>query len=236
MERLFGTDGVRGVANQELTPELALQLGRAGATVLAEKIERPKILIGTDTRISCAMLEAALIAGITSVGADVYLLGVVPTPAVAYLTRVLKADAGIMISASHNPVQDNGIKFFAENGFKLSDETEDEIERLVKTGVDIRPIGTDLGLVYRQQNALELYIEFLLNTVDYDLQGLHIAIDCANGAASQVAPAVLTALGAQVSAINNQPDGTNINVNCGSTHIEVLQEYVKQVGADLGFS
>jgi len=236
MERLFGTDGVRGVANQELTPELALQLGRAGATVLAEKIERPKILIGTDTRISCAMLEAALIAGITSVGADIYLLGVVPTPAVAYLTRVLKADAGIMISASHNPVQDNGIKFFAENGFKLSDETEDEIERLVKTGVDIRPIGTDLGLVYRQQNALELYIEFLLNTVDYDLQGLHIAIDCANGAASQVAPAVLTALGAQVSAINNQPDGTNINVNCGSTHIEVLQEYVKQVGADLGFS
>ena len=159
MERLFGTDGVRGVANQELTPELALQLGRAGATVLTEKVKRPKILIGKDTRISGEMLEAALIAGITSVGADVYLLGVVPTPAVAYLTRVLKADAGIMISASHNPVEDNGIKFFAETGFKLSDETEDEIERLVREG-SFRPIGTDLGQVYHQKNAAQLYIDF----------------------------------------------------------------------------
>lgn len=236
MERLFGTDGVRGVANQELTPELALQLGRAGATVLTEKVKRPKILIGKDTRISGEMLEAALIAGITSVGADVYLLGVVPTPAVAYLTRVLKADAGIMISASHNPVEDNGIKFFAETGFKLSDETEDEIERLVREGVPFRPIGTDLGQVYHQKNAAQLYIDFLLNTVDYDLTGMRIAIDCANGAASQVAPAVLQALGAEVSVINNQPDGTNINCNCGSTHIKVLQDYVKEVGTDLGFS
>ncbi|HHX02465.1 MAG TPA: phosphoglucosamine mutase [Firmicutes bacterium] len=237
MARLFGTDGVRGVANKELTPELALQLGRAGAVVLAEKARRrPKVLIGKDTRISGDMLEAALIAGTTSTGADVYLLGVVPTPAVAYLTKLLKADAGIMISASHNPVEDNGIKFFADTGFKLSDQTEDQIEELINTGVDLRPVGAELGRVYRQGNALELYVDFLLSTVDFGLQGFHIAVDCANGAASQAAPAVLTKLGARVSVINHQPNGTNINVNCGSTHIEVLQEYVNQVKADFGFS
>ncbi|MDI9419264.1 MAG: phosphoglucosamine mutase [Firmicutes bacterium] len=236
MARLFGTDGVRGVANRELTPELALQLGRAGAVVLAEKSGRPKILIGKDTRISGDMLEAALIAGTTSTGADVYLLGVVPTPAVAYLTKLLKADAGIMISASHNPVDDNGIKFFADSGFKLSDATEDRIEELIDSEIDLRPVGADLGRVYRQENALDLYIHFLLSTVALNLSGLHIAVDCANGAASQAAPAVLRKLGARVSVINNEPNGININVDCGSTHIEVLQEYVKQVKADFGFS
>ena len=236
MARLFGTDGVRGVANRELTPELALQLGRAGAVVLAEKSGRPKILIGKDTRISGDMLEAALIAGTTSTGTDVYLLGVVPTPAVAYLTKLLKADAGIMISASHNPVDDNGIKFFADSGFKLSDATEDRIEELIDSEIDLRPVGADLGRVYRQENALDLYIHFLLSTVALNLSGLHIAVDCANGAASQAAPAVLRKLGARVSVINNEPNGININVDCGSTHIEVLQEYVKQVKADFGFS
>lgn len=237
MARLFGTDGVRGIANKELTPELALQLGRAGAVVLAEKAQRrPKVLIGKDTRISGDMLEAALIAGTTSTGADVFLLGVLPTPAVAYLTKFLQADAGIMISASHNPVEDNGIKFFADTGFKLSDQTEDQIEALIKSGMDLRPIGADLGRVHHQENALELYIEYLLSTVDLDLTRLHIAVDCANGSASQAAPAVLARLGARVSVINNQPNGININVNCGSTHIEVLQEYVKQVKADFGFS
>ncbi|HKM17307.1 MAG TPA: phosphoglucosamine mutase [Limnochordia bacterium] len=236
MARLFGTDGVRGVANRELTPELALQLGRAGAVVLAEKSGRPRILIGKDTRISGDMLEAALIAGTTSTGADVYLLGVVPTPAVAYLTKLLKADAGIMISASHNPVDDNGIKFFADSGFKLSDATEDRIEELIDSEIDLRPVGADLGRVYRQENALDLYIHFLLSTVALNLSGLHIAVDCANGAASQAAPAVLRKLGARVSVINNEPNGININVDCGSTHIEVLQEYVKQVKADFGFS
>ena len=230
MARLFGTDGVRGVANKELTPELALKLGRAGAVVLAEKAKRrPKVLIGKDTRISGDMLEAALIAGTTSTGADVYLLGVLPTPAVAYLTKLLKADAGIMISASHNPVEDNGIKFFADTGFKLSDQTEDQIEELIKTGVGSCPVGADLGRVYHQENALDLYIDYLLSTVDLNLEGLHIAVDCANGAASIAAPAVLKKLGALVSVINNQPNGININVNCGSTHIEVLQEYVRQV-------
>lgn len=237
MARLFGTDGVRGVANKELTPELALKLGRAGAVVLAEKAKRrPKVLIGKDTRISGDMLEAALIAGTTSTGADVYLLGVLPTPAVAYLTKLLKADAGIMISASHNPVEDNGIKFFADTGFKLSDQTEDQIEELIKTGVGSCPVGADLGRVYHQENALDLYIDYLLSTVDLNLEGLHIAVDCANGAASIAAPAVLKKLGARVSVINNQPNGININVNCGSTHIEVLQEYVRQVKADFGFS
>ena len=148
----------------------------------------------------------------------------------------MKADAGIMISASHNPVDDNGIKFFADSGFKLSDATEDRIEELIDSEIDLRPVGADLGRVYRQENALDLYIHFLLSTVALNLSGLHIAVDCANGAASQAAPAVLRKLGARVSVINNEPNGININVDCGSTHIEVLQEYVKQVKADFGFS
>ena len=152
------------------------------------------------------------------------------------MTKLLKADAGIMISASHNPVEDNGIKFFADTGFKLSDQTEDQIEELIKTGVGSCPVGADLGRVYHQENALDLYIDYLLSTVDLNLEGLHIAVDCANGAASIAAPAVLKKLGARVSVINNQPNGININVNCGSTHIEVLQEYVRQVKADFGFS
>ncbi len=236
MGKLFGTDGVRGVANEGLTPELAFKLGRAGAKVLAQGKKRPTVLIGKDTRISGAMLEGALIAGITSVGADVLLAGVVPTPAVAYLTRILKADAGIMISASHNPMEDNGIKFFASNGFKLSDATETEIEDLLEQENIFRPTGANLGKVYRETRALELYINFLFDTVDFKLKGLHLAIDCANGAAFQAAPEVLQALGAKVSILNAQPDGVNINANCGSTHPQMLQDYIKKVGADVGFA
>lgn len=236
MGKLFGTDGVRGVANKDLTPELAFQLGRAGATVLAQGKQRPMVLIGKDTRISGAMLEAALVAGITSVGADVLLVGVIPTPAVAYLTRVFKADAGIMISASHNPVEDNGIKFFAQDGLKLSDRTEDEIESLLNSDSIARPIGDALGQVYHETKALELYINYLLDTVDFNLKGFHIALDCANGAASEAAPAVFRALGADVSVINDQPNGVNINANSGSTHSHILQAYVQEVGAHLGFT
>lgn len=236
MGRLFGTDGVRGVANQDLTAQLAFKLGQAGISVLTKDQDRPKVVIGKDTRISGDMLEAALSAGITSVGADVILLGVVPTPAVAYLTRILNADAGIMISASHNSMEDNGIKFFANNGFKLSDEIEDEIESLLDNESLHQPTGDAIGQIYKQENGLKLYMDYLLNIVDLNLQGLHIALDCANGAASEAAPAVLTALGAKVSTINNQPNGTNINHNCGSTYPEVIQEYVKQVGADIGFT
>lgn len=236
MNRLFGTDGVRGVANRELTGQLAFQLGQAGISVLTKGQDRPKVLIGKDTRISGDMLEAALSAGITSVGADVILLGVVPTPAVAYLTRILKADAGIMISASHNSMEDNGIKFFASNGFKLADEIEDKIEDLLGSDSLPQPIGDEIGQIYNQGNALKLYMEYLLNIVDFNLEGLHIALDCANGAASEAAPTILSALGAKVSVINNQPNGTNINDNCGSTYPEVIQAYVKQVGADIGFT
>lgn len=236
MGRLFGTDGVRGVANQDLTPELAFELGRAGATVLSKEKERPVIVLGKDTRISGSMLEAAMVAGITSVGADVILLGVVPTPAVAYLTRKLSADAGVMISASHNPVEDNGIKFFAGTGYKLSDETEDEIEALLNSQDLRRPIGGQVGRVSQATDAVQLYKEFLLSTVDIDLTGLHIALDCANGAASEVAPVVFEELGAKVSVINHQPNGININAQCGSTYPEQIQKLVLETGADLGIT
>lgn len=236
MGRLFGTDGVRGVANKDLTPELAFVLGQAGATVLAQQEKRPTILIGKDTRISGDMLEAALVAGITSVGADVVLLGVIPTPGVAYLTRELEADAGIMISASHNPVADNGIKFFAHTGFKLPDEVEDEIEALINSKAIARPIGVDVGRVIHKADAVKLYIDHVLSTVKLDLSGMHIALDCANGAASHVTPAVLTALGAKVSVIHHEPNGLNINEQCGSTYPEEIKNYVKQVGADVGIT
>ncbi|MGE5614649.1 MAG: phosphoglucosamine mutase [Bacillota bacterium] len=239
MARLFGTDGVRGVANSELTAKLAYELGQAGAYVLtAETKHMPKILVGMDTRISGHMLEAALVAGICSVGAEAVCIGVIPTPAVAYLTRYYKADAGVVISASHNSYEFNGIKFFDSRGYKLPDAMEDRIEELIREGLDRLelPTGAGVGRKTTESNALRDYVEFLKGTVEGDLKGLKIAIDCANGAAYQAAPTVFAELGAQVFAINDKPDGININKDCGSTHISGLQKYVTQAGADLGFA
>jgi len=239
MGELFGTDGVRGLANKDLTPELAYKLGKAGAYRLVEGVERPTILIGKDTRISGDMLEAALIAGINSIGADILKVGVVPTPVVAYLTRELEeVDAGIMISASHNPVPDNGIKFFDGDGFKLSDEVEDEIEEIIFAGLkDLpQPTGAGVGRVKELNEPLESYLEFAKEVVATDFSTLKVVIDTANGAASALAPRILKELGAKVIALNNSPDGTNINVDCGSTHPEGLQKAVKEHQADIGIA
>lgn len=239
MSRMFGTDGVRGVANVELTTELAFKLGQAGAFVLTEESNhRPKIIIGKDTRISGDMLEAALAAGICSVGAEVILTGVIPTPAVAYLTRLYEADAGIVISASHNPMEYNGIKFFNSQGFKLSDEIEDKIEDLIKNpdGKIKLAVGENIGRIIHKSDAVNDYKAFAKSTITTDFKGMKIAIDCANGASSYTSASVLEELGAQVFVINDTPDGTNINKNCGSTHMEQLCEYVKTVGADVGLA
>ncbi len=236
MARLFGTDGVRGVANSELTPELAFKLGQAGATVLASEINRPKILIGRDTRISGHMLEAALSAGIMSVGADVLIVGVIPTPAVAYLTRLYHADAGVVISASHNSVEFNGIKFFDGKGFKLPDAVEDKIQELIENGDMPHPTGTDVGSRFTMDNAVRDYLDFLESTVDVRLDGMKIVVDCANGASSEIAPVLFKELGAEVLAYYNHPDGTDINKNCGSTHSDRICELVKETGADLGLA
>ena len=239
MGRLFGTDGVRGVANTELTADLAYKLGQAGAYVLtAETKHTPRILVGMDTRISGDMLEAALVAGICSVGAEAICLGVLPTPAIAYLTRFYKADAGVVISASHNPYEFNGIKFFDGRGYKLPDAIEERIEAIILEGAEElpRPSGKDLGFKSSTETAKDDYINFLKNTVDGDLKGLKIAIDCANGASFEVAPVALFDLGAEVSVINNEPDGININKGCGSTHLEQLQRFVVENGADMGLA
>lgn len=242
MGRLFGTDGVRDIANAGLTPELAFMLGRAGASVLTAGAERPRVVIGRDTRISGEMLEAAMVAGITSAGADVVLVGVVPTPGIAYLTRELEADAGVVISASHNPVEYNGIKFFSRDGFKLPDEVEDEIEARIAGGFSgddslPRPQGGGIGRVYHEEHAVRRYIDHLVGTVDADLlAGFHVVLDCANGAASRVAPEVLARLGAKVTTIFACPDGTNINESCGSTHPEAICRAVVEHGADFGLA
>ncbi|ADL08689.1 phosphoglucosamine mutase [Thermosediminibacter oceani] len=236
-ERLFGTDGVRGIANKELTPLLAYHLGRAGAYVLSETHDKPTVVVGRDTRISGDMLESALIAGICSVGANVLRVGVMPTPAVAFLTRHFGADAGVVISASHNPVEYNGIKFFNGEGFKLPDAMEDEIEALVK-GPDGRiqsPTGPAVGRVVTE-DGLHPYADFIKSAAGTDFRGLKVAIDCANGAAYRVAPLVFRELGAEVFVINDRPDGCNINVNCGSTSPEVIAGFVREVGADVGLS
>lgn len=238
---LFGTDGVRGVANEKLNPTLAYKLGRCGAYVLSktnDKPGRPAIVIGKDTRISGDMLEAALIAGICSVGVDVLTVGVLPTPAIAYMTRALDANAGIVISASHNPVEDNGIKFFSATGFKLPDELEDQIEGLVLDDFDDipNPTGEDVGRVYNVKTATDRYVNFAKSTVKTDFKGLKIVVDCANGASSEVGPRIYQELGAEVIAINNAPDGININKSCGSTHPDMLRKKVRELGADLGIA
>ena len=238
MSRMFGTDGVRGVANTELTAELAYKLGRAGAYVLTEGAHKPKILVAKDTRISGDMLEAALVAGILSVGAEAIVLGVIPTPAVAHLTREYGADAGVMISASHNPVEYNGIKFFNNNGYKLSDQLEDEIQIVIESDFEgvPNPTGISLGREKIEISALDDYIEFAKNTISVDLKGMKIALDCANGAAYKAAVEAFRDLGAEVYVINDNPDGTNINEKCGSTHPEELMEYVVKKGCDVGFA
>ena len=238
MGKYFGTDGVRGVANQELTPELAYKIGRCGGYVLAGQVEKPNVVIGLDTRISGPMLEASLVAGLLSIGANVIRLGVISTPGVAYLTRALKVDAGVMISASHNPVEDNGIKFFGADGFKLSDETELEIERLMDAELDElpRPTGGDIGTVTDNPEAKFAYLEYIQSTVRSSFQGIRVALDCAHGAAYELAPKVFEALGAEVITVGAQPNGRNINDNCGSTHPEALQRIVVEQKAHIGLA
>ncbi len=240
-KKLFGTDGVRGVANvHPMTTEIAMQLGRAMAYLSRDGDRRHRIIIGKDTRLSCYMLENALVAGICSMGVDVYLVGPMPTPAIAFLTSSMRADAGVMISASHNPYQDNGIKFFSNDGFKLPDATELEIEELVSSNrIDsLRPVADAVGKAYRMDDARGRYIVFLKHAFprDLDLNGLRIVLDCANGAAYKVAPTVLEELGATVITIGVSPNGTNINANCGSMYLEPLAQAVKEHKADLGMA
>ncbi len=239
MARLFGTDGVRGVANEELTPQLAMQLGMAGAYVLTkEKAHKPTIMIGCDTRISGDMLANALMAGVCSVGANAVFVGVVPTPAVAYLTRKYRVDAGVVISASHNPVEFNGIKFFDGDGYKLADSMEDEIEALIRSGMkDVKfPIGSSVGKVKYRTDAREEYINHAIKSVPVDLKGMKIVVDCAEGASYYTSIETLKELGADVVSIHTAPDGTNINANCGSTHMEELKARVVYEKADIGLA
>ncbi|MCH5211718.1 MAG: phosphoglucosamine mutase [Oscillospiraceae bacterium] len=239
MGRMFGTDGIRGVANVDLTADLAFKVGQCGAYVLTKGTDhRPRILIGKDTRKSGDMLEAALTAGMCSVGAKVIPLGVIPTPAVAYLTRLYKADAGVVISASHNPCEYNGIKFFNSEGYKLSDAVEDEIEAYINGEKELNELPTHgkVGYVSANHNAVEDYVAFACSTIDCDLRGMKIAIDCANGASYQTAFKALNKLGANVEAIHNTPDGVNINDKCGSTHMDSLKAYVTSIGADIGLA
>jgi len=238
MGRLFGTDGVRGLANEMLNCELAYKIGQASANILKMAKHKPRIIVGRDTRLSGDMLEAALVAGICSVGAEARVVGVIPTPGVAYLARHYKADAGLVISASHNSMEYNGIKIFNSQGYKLSDELEERIESIVLDNAEeiVYPTGVDVGRVVRVKNAVSHYEEFLKSTIDVRLDGIKIVVDCANGAASKIAPEVLSQLGAQVHAIYDEPDGININSLCGSTYPENLQEYVMEMGADVGLA
>ena len=239
MGRLFGTDGVRGIANSELTPELAFKLGKAGAHVLSKDKKRPIVIIGKDTRLSGDMIEDALSAGILAVGGNVIKVGVLPTPAVAYLVNVYKADAGAVISASHNPFEYNGIKFFNGDGFKLDDSIEDEIEDIILSNVDVNShiTGDKLGkCLEADDDAIEKYADFLKSTIDADISGLKLVLDCANGASYKVAEKVYSELGADVTVIGNEPDVININYNCGSTHPERLQQEVIKQGAFMGLA
>lgn len=241
MKKLFGTDGVRGVANvYPMTTEMAMQIGRAAAYLFKNGNRRHRIVIGKDTRLSGYMLENALVAGICSMGVDVLVVGPLPTPGIANITSSMRADAGVVISASHNAFQDNGIKFFSRDGFKLPDEMELKIEDLIfsKKIDSLRPIATEVGKAYRIDDAVGRFVVFLKNTFpkDLDLTGMKIVLDCANGAAYKVAPAVLEELGAEVIPFGNKPNGTNINAGCGSLHPEIISEAVKEHRADLGIA
>lgn len=238
MGKLFGTDGVRGLANSELTPELAYRLGRAAGALLKKPEQRTAMILGKDTRISGSLLEGALAAGICSSGVDVYAAGVIPTPAVAYLTREMKTCAGVVISASHNPFADNGIKFFNKDGYKLADELEEQIEALVLADKDElpRPTGSEVGRIIFFHDAVNRYVEFLKGKAEASFTGLRIVVDCAHGAVSEVAPRVYRELGAEVISIHDRPTGININEKCGSTHPQALQEAVLKYKADLGIA
>ena len=238
MGRLFGTDGVRGSANKDLTPELVFSLGKSASLVIAKSHGKgkAKAVVGRDPRASGEMLEAALIAGLATVGVDVLKVGVLPTPAIAYLTKYYGADLGVVLSASHNVFSDNGVKFFSKDGKKLPDDVEDEIEKNLETVVP-HPTGSEVGRVKEMADAYEAYLAHLLETVNTGaLKGLKIVVDCANGAASEVAPDLYSRAGAQVIAIHNAPNGININDNCGSTHLESLIETVKKNSCDLGIA
>lgn len=239
--KLFGTDGVRGVANTyPLTAEMALKLGRAIAHVFRRDERRHRIVIGKDTRLSGYMLENALVAGTCSMGVDALLIGPLPTPGVAFITRSLRADAGVMLSASHNPYEDNGIKFFSSDGYKLPDKLEEEMERLIFNGEldNIRPTATDIGKAYRIDDATGRYVEFVKNSFPkgMTLDGMRIVLDCANGATYKVGPWVFGELGAEVIVYNNSPDGTNINKDCGTLHPEVIRKAVIDHKADIGIA
>ncbi|MFO7612977.1 MAG: phosphoglucosamine mutase [Clostridia bacterium] len=238
MRKLFGTDGVRGIANMELTSDLAFKLGQAAAYVLAGELNRkPRIMVGTDTRISCDMLECALNAGLCSVGADVISLGVIPTPGVAYITAKYKADAGVVISASHNSYEFNGIKFFDSQAYKLPDEIEARIEEFVFADVNLpHKTGENIGRIIKKTGYRKDYLEFLVSQSEMRLEGMKVLLDCANGAAYSIAPIVFKRLGAETTAINASPDGLNINLNCGSTHPGKLSRRVVAGGYDIGFA
>lgn len=237
MKKLFGTDGVRGVANSELTPELALKIAKAGGYFLGKDVDKPKFVVGRDTRCSGDMLEGAVIAGLCSIGADVIDIGILPTPGIAYLTRRLKASGGVVISASHNPIVDNGIKFFDNNGFKLSDDVEEAIEKLILEEFEFpKPIGKEIGKVKILENACDIYAKYLISQIGIKLDGLKVVLDCAYGASYRLAPYVYRALGADVICINDEPDGERINVDCGSTHPEVIREKAKEYPTSIGIS
>ncbi len=236
MGGLFGTDGVRGVANKEVTPELAFNLGRAGARFLSAGRAGAAMVLGRDTRLSGDMLSGALMAGINSVGVDVVSVGIIPTPAVALLSQKQEYCGGVMLSASHNPIEDNGIKFFSGSGYKLSDDQEQEIEQLIQSSDLPRPMGDHVGRFFLQEDALERYAQMLAESIDCDLSGLKVVVDCACGAAFQAAPFVYRQLGASVIAINDTPDGSRINVECGSTDTGMVKKLVKATGADLGIA
>lgn len=239
--KYFGTDGIRGEANVELTPELAMDLGMALGYYLKEKNSwgSVNVVLGCDTRVSGYMLRSAIFAGLTSLGVNIEFIGVQPTPGVAYLTKKSKADAGIMISASHNPAKDNGIKIFSSNGYKLPDEVEEELERLMENREELvkrRVKGDEVGKFRYSEDDFYIYQDFLLSTVNGNFKGMKIILDCANGAAYRIAPRVFYELGAEIVAINNIPNGTNINVKCGSTDMSILQKVVQGYEADLGLA
>ena len=236
---LFGTDGIRGLANSELTAELALDVGVAAAHILIESLgstaTRPRAIIGRDSRASGEFLESAVVAGLTSAGVDVYRVGILPTPAIAFLVAQSKADLGVMISASHNPMPDNGIKLFARGGGKLGDTLESAIEARLREPWQ-RPVGRDVGRIINDETLFQKYIDHLLSSLQLKLSGIKVVIDCANGAASFVAPEVLRRAGAEVIAVSNTPDGWNINDGCGSTHLDSLRQHVLKNSADIGIA
>ena len=237
MRKYFGTDGIRGIAGESLTADLSFKVGKALGKLLTEKKEHPKVVIGRDTRISCDMIEQALTAGLTSTGVNVMTVGTIPTPAIAYLTKTIETDSGIMISASHNPYQDNGIKIFGPDGFKLTDEQELEIESLIDNSEKIKNASFEkIGKVYGGNELTQKYIQHIKQSITGDLSDIKIALDCANGATTGVAPFIFGDLEADIETIGCQPNGVNINDNVGSTKIETISEFVKENNVDVGFT